>query len=395
MSLISGAFLLNRRRFCRDLSALCVGAGLIFPRFSSADDAISENANDLPATKYRREIAESLEALAARQNDDGSFGSSSELFGRDPGVAALCGLAFLASGSAPRRGRFGARLELILNFLRESQFDAERTTEPTKRAFFDEYRQKGYEVDGLIVNPAEKGAKPTYGHGYATLFLAESLALASDATVRKSVFEALEKAVGLIVCTQNGEGGWRYEPMRAVVADLSVTTCQLCALRAARNVGVYVPEDDVKRGVEYLVGLQNADGGFRYVRSEGPSGYGRTAAAIHALQACDYQESTLYENAFRYLESIYPTEGVAPVKKERIEYWNYAQFYASLAYWRAAVDEQTQARWRNFAKRSADDLLDRRGKDGLWRSNVSTEVETAFAICALLAPCERTASFLK
>jgi len=392
MKFIPDATLLNRRRFCRDFSSLCVGAELFFPRFSRAVEGAADKTDEPPASRYRREIAESLEALATRQNSDGSFGSRSELFGRDPGVAALSGLAFLATGSAPGRGRFGAQIDLILNFLLDSQLDDERST---NRAVLDEYRQKGYEVDGLIVNPAEKGAKPMYGHGYATLFLAEALALASDASTRKRIFNALERAAGLIVRTQNAEGGWRYEPMRVVVADLSVTTCQLCALRAARNVGVYAPDDVFARAVEYLASLQNADGGFRYTCSGGASGYGRTAAAIHALQACDCREPTLYENAFRYLESIYPTEGVEPVKKERIEYWNYAHFYASLAYWRAAVDDATRARWRRYAKRSADDLLDRRGKDGLWRSNVSTEVETAFAICALLTPCERTASFLR
>ena len=60
--------------------------------------------------------------------------------------------------------------------------------------------------------------------------------LASDAAreFRPDVREALRRAVRLIVNTQNSEGGWRYQPVRND-ADLSVTVCQIMALRAARR----------------------------------------------------------------------------------------------------------------------------------------------------------------
>ena len=49
-----------------------------------------------------------------------------------------------------------------------------------------------------------------------------------------NLHEVLTRAVQLIIETQNAEGGWRYHPHRAD-ADLSVTICQIMALRAARN----------------------------------------------------------------------------------------------------------------------------------------------------------------
>ena len=72
-----------------------------------------------------------------------------------------------------------------------------------------------------------------YGHGFATLFLAEVYGM----TPRPDVRETLRKAVRLIVQTQNQEGGWRYHPVRNDAA-LSVTSCQIMALRAARTTGV-------------------------------------------------------------------------------------------------------------------------------------------------------------
>ena len=55
-------------------------------------------------------------------------------------------------------------------------------------------------------------------------------------THRPEIREKLQKAVRLIIDTQNGEGGWRYQPVRRD-ADLSVTICQVNALRAAPEEG--------------------------------------------------------------------------------------------------------------------------------------------------------------
>ena len=69
-----------------------------------------------------------------------------------------------------------------------------------------------------------------YDHGFATLFLAEVYGMTRTPKLRNS----LERAVRLIINAQNKEGGWRYEP-DSKDADLSVTVCQVMALRAARN----------------------------------------------------------------------------------------------------------------------------------------------------------------
>ena len=69
-------------------------------------------------------------------------------------------------------------------------------------------------------------------------------------------------AVQLIVNSQNKEGGWRYEP-DGKEADISVTVCQIMALRAARNCGIAVPKPTVDQCVKYVLRSQKADGGFR------------------------------------------------------------------------------------------------------------------------------------
>lgn len=365
-------------------------------------------------------IDASLEALAARQNSDGSFGSASELFGRDPGVAGLCGLAFLAAGSAPGRGRFGGELEKIVGYILSRAFDAKKSANGALGISAFNYLKENslteIGVDGLIANLEEKGRKPMYGHGFATLFLASVLGIAERPEIR----ERTRAAVELIVRVQNPDGGWRYEPKRVAVADLSVTVCQLSALRAAKDAGILVSNATIEKAVGYVERCQNSDGGFRYMTLDGPSGIARTPAAILALQSAGADNSEAVAAAFRYLEKAAPIASKGGVKRltgtgsaqeesgasgreneiprlptSRIEYYFYGEFYAALAYWRAARDAASKERWARWARRAYPNLLSRRGDDGLWRSNVSTDAETAFALCALLTPFERTPFFLR
>ena len=78
-----------------------------------------------------------------------------------------------------------------------------------------------------------------YSHAFATLFLAEVYGMVE----REDVKRTLQRSVDLIVDSQNAEGGWRYKPF-ARESDMSITVCQVLALRSARNVGIHVPTDD-------------------------------------------------------------------------------------------------------------------------------------------------------
>ncbi len=87
-----------------------------------------------------------------------------------------------------------------------------------------------------------------YSHAFATLFLAEVYGM----THREDVRLVLQRAVDFIVDVQNAEGGWRYEPF-AIESDMSIVVCQVLALRAARNIGIRVPKSTVDRAAQYVV----------------------------------------------------------------------------------------------------------------------------------------------
>ena len=151
-------------------------------------------------------------------------------------VTALAGMAFLSSGSTPGRGKYGVRVQKAVDFLLSR-----------------------FQPNGFIFDEGNTGHGPMYDHGFATLFLAEVYGMTRTPRLRNS----LERAVQLIINSQNKEGGWRYEP-DSKDADLSVTICEVMALRAARNAGLFVPKDTIDRCTEYVRKCQTPEGGFRY-----------------------------------------------------------------------------------------------------------------------------------
>jgi hypothetical protein len=176
-------------------------------------------------------VDKALEWLAAHQDPDGSWSAHvGYKLNQDyeisadtrphVGVTALAGLAFLAAGHLPNRGEYGDVIS--------------RTT------------------DWVLGRVSEQGyvtahGSRMYSHAFATLFLAEVYGM----TDRHDVRGRLQKAVDYIVGSQNEYGSWRYEPL-AAESDMSITVCQLNALRAARNVGIRVPRSTIDRAKDYI-----------------------------------------------------------------------------------------------------------------------------------------------
>ena len=185
-----------------------------------------------------------------------------------------------------------------------------------------------------------------YGHGFATLFLAEVYGMSSEQTLR----EKLVRAVDLIVNTQNDEGGWRYQPKRQD-ADISVTICQVMALRAARNAGLFVPNETIDRCIDYVKRSQNADGGFMYkLTAPGDSRFPRTAAGVVALYSAGIYEGEEIDKGLDYLMKQLPEAKAVQLEA----YYFYGHYYAVQAMWQAGGDH-----WQRWYPAIRDALLAR------------------------------------
>ena len=142
-----------------------------------------------------------------------------------------------------------------------------------------------------------------YGHGFATLFLGEVYGMTGD----ESVKEKLQQAVRLIQKTQNREGGWRYQPV-PYDADISVTICQVMALRAARDAGIKVEKEVIDKAIEYVdelperrrrLQLHGRQGGG------GGSGFARSAAGVAALYYAGVFEGDEIERGLKLPQAVH------------------------------------------------------------------------------------------
>ena len=193
---------------------------------------------------------------------------------------------------------------------------------------------------------------------------------------RDDLRDKLERAVDLIVRTQNAEGGWRYQPRRSD-ADISVTVCQVMALRAARNAGIFVPHDTIVRSVEYVRSCQNADGGFTYQTKGGNSQFPRSAAAMVALHSAGIYEGPELKKGLVYLEEHMPQGDSA----QRSDHYFYGQYYAAQVMWQAGGDS-----WSQWYATTRDTLLSLQQKNGAWPDTVCYEYGTAMACIVLQMP---------
>jgi prenyltransferase beta subunit len=297
-----------------------------------------------------RAIAKALAWLAARQNDDGSFGSGA--YRANVGICGLSGMAFMTGGSTPGRGPYGQQVDRLLDYILSNA-----------------------QQSGFISEPNATSHGPMYGHGFATTFLAECYGMSTRGDLR----EKLSRAIKLIINTQNKEGGWRYYPVRDD-ADISVTVCQVMALRAGHNAGLFVPAETIDHATEYVKRCQNADGGFMYMLGAGgDSAFPRSAAAVVALNSASIYRGPEITKALNYLTQFRPAEGA--VRRGPDPYYEYAHYYAVQAMWHAGGD-----RWARWYPAIRDELIARQQEDGSWVSSFGPEYATAMSAIVLQMP---------
>lgn len=297
-------------------------------------------------------VTRGLAALAQLQEEDGGF--SGGRYGKSVAVTALACLAFMSDGHTPGRGEYGEAVQRGL----ESVLASANET-------------------GLLATESANG--PMYGHGFATLFLGEVYGMTpggADTDLAARTHEALVKAVRLIERSQSSEGGWRYNPVPHD-ADISVTICQIMALRSARNAGIEVNKDVIDRAVEYVRDCQNPDGGFRYQTSAGQSNWSRTAAGVSSLFYAGIYEDDSIERGLAYLHA-----SANPNDSRPLPYYFYGHYYAVQAMYLAGGEH-----WATWWPSVRKELLEQQRSDGTWADpTVGDTYGTAMALIVLQMP---------
>lgn len=312
------------------------------------DDPFDVEAREYLGTKESETaVQRGLEFLSSRQISDGHWNSGP--YNADSAVTGLGALAFMAAGHQPGRGKYGDMMTRTVDWLADS------------------VQRSG------VVGRGGSAGPPMYGHGFATLALAELYGM----TKREDFRSKVEGAIQLIVSTQNAEGGWRYQPTIAD-ADISVSAVQVLALKAAFNAGIKVPEETVKKAVGYIKRCaNNPDGGFSYQAGTTGSGPARTGAAITCLYLTGEKESQECKRGIQYLDE-HPIDGYEWAYRQ---HYMYALYYCTQAYYQVGGPK-----WKKWFTSVRDRLVRSQSSDGSWRDNPGQEYATSMSILVLQVP---------
>ncbi len=287
--------------------------------------------------KGKEAIDKALKFLKDQQNNDGSWGNTA--------VTGFALLAFMSNGHVPNQGLYGPEVSKGVRYLLACARD-----------------------DGYLVGP--KGGN-MYCHGMATLALSQVYGMTGDEEVKK----ILKKATDLMERTQNNEGGWRYEPS-PTGADISVTIMMVMALRGAKDSGLQVKDETMKKALAYINRCHEPrSGGYRYQPySQGP-GYARTAAGVCVLQLCGDYEAKQIDAAVKYLEKT---------GDDRQHYW-YGHYYAA-----HALHQVGGKLWEEYYARMKTTLLQKQRPTGEWREQAELSYgsvyQTSIAVLILSVP---------
>ncbi|MGD1001508.1 MAG: prenyltransferase/squalene oxidase repeat-containing protein [Candidatus Brocadiia bacterium] len=279
-------------------------------------------------------VSRGLEFLARTQNADGSWPPPN---GQGCGVVGLHLLAFLAHGETPDEGRYGLVMRRAVEYIVSHQ-----------------------EANGLLCGP---NGSPMYNHGFATLALAEVYGMIDY----PKLGPALKKAVGLIVTSQNRQGGWRYN-VGEEDSDTTVSGAQMVALRAAASGGIEVPLETMQRGVQYYKSMYCPGGGFGY---QAPNGPNDARSGIGLLVMC-------LSGAYHSEEAKVTADWLAN-NPWGLTYFSYRNYYCAQAmlqaggrYWKKWNDVQTPV------------ILNAQQPDESWiDQTIGPTLPTAFNLLAL------------
>ncbi len=327
------------------LTATC----LVSTPLIAQEGSTEEDSPELTA-KASQAIDKGLKYLLATQKEDGSWDEGGE-GNRVIGITSLAMMAFMAKAQFPGSGPYGKELDRAKDFLLD-------------------YAKSS--TDGYL-------GSTMYEHGLATLALSEIWGMTRDNEDDEVIQNALEKAVDVIIRSQNPGGGWRYQPQADGGEDTSCTQTVFHALASARQAGILVPEETITKVGKYLRGAQSAEsGGFTYApNGKANVSFACTAGGTYSAQLAGLRDSEMVGASLRYMMQQFPE-----VITKGDGHYFYGHYYAIQAMVQAG--DEYYAEWYPVIR---DALISRQMEDGSWnKGRGEGQHSTPMAIIILATP---------
>ena len=310
----------------------CLMLGLALSCCPVQAQELFQEKSDIAPVEVERIYVKGLQYLAKTQNPDGTWADTS--YGKEPAVVALAVVSMLAHGDDPNFGPYSQPIHRGLDFI-------------LKRM-----DKKGYIGTSM------------YNHGFSTLALAEAYGAVDD----PQLGPALQRAVRLILSSQanNPNGAWRYSP-ESNDADTTVSGAQLVALFAARNAGIAVPEEAIRKAIKFFTSVQTPEGGFGYTSASSPNA-ARTAIGCLVLALAKEKNSASFKAAFAFLQKA-PTDN---------SYQQYFLYYGAQAFFHASPQA-----WQAWNRKNIKTLGPSQNPDGSWEGQFGQTFSTAASLLSL------------
>jgi hypothetical protein len=309
------------------------------PAFAADDKAKIDD-------EVKKSTAKAYEWMASKQNSDGSWSDQYRT-----AITGFALIAYMSQGHVPNQGKYGREVAKGIRYLMASQ------------------REDGYLIGSHGGN--------MYGHGIATLALSQAWGMTGDEDVKK----CLKKAIDLIVksqCKDNSinHGGWRYDPSPSG-ADISVTIMQVMALRGAKDSGIHVPDETMKRALSYINSCYDpGTGGYTYQPNNRAPGFARTAAGICVLKLCGEYDKKI-DRSVEYLKKS--------MESQRDPHYWYGHYYACHAFHQVGGKD-----WEDYYAAIKKKFIGMQSQDGSWSRREFQQggpvYQTAIAVIALSVP---------
>jgi Squalene-hopene cyclase C-terminal domain len=321
---------------CRAFSKLCWAVGSFgLSGLSGFSQPLLKRQEDVIPAQVELIYERGMQFLARNQNEKGCWNDN---VGSEPGVVGLCVAAFLAHGEDPNSGPYSKVIRSGIDYIITQQNE-----------------KNGYIGDSM------------YNHAFGTKALAEAYGVLDN----PKIAPALKKAVELILSSQkkNQKGAWRYSPETTNDADTTITGCLLVTLFAARNAGIAVPDEAIKKGIAYLNTNRGSDGSYGYTSASGGK-VTLTAVGLLCLSLSKETDSKGYQTSLDYL-------------KKNLDFRDrYYPFYYEY-YMAQSLFHADESVWKDWNSRNIRYLGTIQANDGSFFGNQGTSFSTAGALLSL------------
>ncbi|MCZ7646332.1 MAG: terpene cyclase/mutase family protein [Planctomycetota bacterium] len=323
---------------------------LAAPGQAAGEDAEKSDGFQELLPKQDEAIERALAWLAKNQARDGSWNAGAQ--GYPCAMTGMAGLAFLAAGQTPARGKYGPQLTRAIEYLLKQQ---------------DRSGHIGSTTDG----------RSMYGHGFAMTFLAECYGMEPGTEFGGRIKDCLDKAIVLVSKAQSSQGGWYYSP-NSGTDEGSVTITQVQALRACANVGLNVPDRTLQRAIDYIKKSQQPDGGVAYRVGMSGSRPALSAAGAELLLMAGMYNAPETKKAIEYVKRHVNADN------SRNQHDSYTTFYAAQALHQIGGDD-----WVKYFGERRRRYLKEQNADGSWSSpgwGASPVFDTSVGVIVLALP---------